>query len=76
MLLKNNIEIHFIKLPQTNLYVTRIEISIKKRLDSRHPEDSLQLRRQAETPQCWCDQQNKPSAGRFDGPEARETRRC
>lgn len=47
-------------------------MSIKERLDSRHPEDSLQLRGQAEIPQCWCGQQNKPSAGRFDGPEARE----
>lgn len=40
--------------------------------NSRHPEDSLQLRGQAETPQCWCGRQNMPSVARFDGPEATE----
>lgn len=52
---------------------TLVEVIIKEPPDLRHPEDSLQLRGQAENPQCWCDRQNKPSAGRFDGPEARET---
>lgn len=37
--------------------------------DLHHPADSLQLPGRAGTPRCWCGQQNKPSAERFDGPE-------
>lgn len=51
-----------------------IQNGYKKPLDLHHLGYSLQFPGQAETPQCWCGQQNKPSAGRFDGPEITESR--